>query len=275
MRRVAARALPLAVLSGLAGCVRAPPPDLSQNPAELLGQVRAAQERVGSCRGNARVAVASPDLTGSLDAWVAAAVPGKVHVEVFDFFGNPAAILVAGEGHFALYDARAGVVYRGADTPENLARLVPVPLGAAPLARILCGGAPILDGTPVSTEPGEGVLFLELAGPEGRQVLAVGEGPTVRSAAFLPGPRGGVAWKAAFSVFRHAAGVLVPTDVELRGGGAEVSLHGRDDRELNAELDERLFRLETPKGARVVELAPGARPPPLDLPIRPATPSRP
>jgi hypothetical protein len=270
--RIAATALALA---SAAGCVRAPPPDLSRDPAPLLEQVRTAQERISSCRGSARLGLSSPDLSGSLDAWVAAEKSGRLRLEVFDFFGNPAAVLVAGGGRFALLDARAGTLYRGEDTPENLARLLPVPLGARDLASLVCGSAPILDGQAVTAEPGDGVVLLEVAGAAGRQVLAVGEGASVVSASFLPGARGGTAWKAAFSIFRHPGGRRFPTEVELRGGGAELSLRWKDDLEVNRAAENALFELDPPRGARIVDLAPGAAPPPLDLPIRPVTPGRP
>ncbi|MEY2668698.1 MAG: hypothetical protein RJA59_1336 [Pseudomonadota bacterium] len=269
------RAAAFVALSALAGCVRAPPPDLSRDPAPLLAQVRAAQGGVTSCRGSARLALSSPDLSGSLDAWVAAETSGRLRVEVFDFFGNPAAVLVAGGGRFALLDARAGTFHRGDDTPENLARLLPVPLGARELARVICGSAPILDGQPVAAEPGDGVVLLELAGPAGRQVLGVGEGASIVSASFLPGARGGTAWKAAFSIFRHPGGRRFPTEVELRGGGAEIGLRWKDDLEVNGAPDDALFGLDPPRGARVIDLAPGEGPPPIDLPIRPETQGRP
>lgn len=271
----AGRAIAALGIVALAGCLRAPPPDLSRNPAPLLAQVRAAQGGVGSCRGSARLALSAPDLSGSLDAWVAAETSGRLRVEVFDFFGNPAAVLVAGGGRFALLDARAGTFHRGDDTPENLARLLPVPLGARELARVICGSAPILDGEPVAAEPGDGVVLLEIAGPSGRQVLGVGEGASIVSASYLPGARGGTAWKAAFSVFRHPAGRRFPTEVELRGGGAEIGLRWKDDLEVNGAPDDALFILEPPRGAQVIELPPGAPAPPIDLPLRPATPGRP
>jgi hypothetical protein len=272
-RRTAAAAAVTLVLG--AGCARVPPPDLSRNPAELLAQVRAAQEGVTTCRGSARLAVSSPDLSGSLDAWMAAEKGGRVRVELFDFFGNPAAVLVAGGGRFALYDARAGALYRGEDTPENLARLVPVPIGARDLAAVICGSAPLIEGSPVLAEPGDGVLLLEVAGPGGREILAVGEGAAATRAKYLPVSGSGAPWSVSFSVFRHVAGRRVPRDVELSGGGAEVSLHWKDDLEVNRSPEASLFQLETPRGARVVDLAPGARPPPIELPIHPTTPSRP
>jgi len=269
-RRAAAVALALA-----AGCARVPPPDLSRDPDRLLDQVRSALGGVTSCRGSARLRLSAPDLSGALDAWVAAERSGRLRVEVFDFFGNPAAVLVAGGGRFALLDARAGTLYRGEDRPENLARLLPVPLGARELAQVVCGSAPLLDGKGVAAEPGDGVVLLEIAGEGGRQVVAVGEGASIRSASFLPRPGGGTAWKAEFSVFRHPGGRLFPTEVDLNGGGSELSLRWKDDLELNVAPEDALFELATPKGVRVVDLAPGSPPPALDLPIRPATPTRP
>jgi hypothetical protein len=149
-----------------------------------------------------------------------------------------------------------------------------VPLGARELASVVCGGAPILDGQAVTAEPGDGVVLLEIAGPAGRQVLAVGEEAAIVSASFLPGARGGTAWRAAFSIFRHPGGRRFPTEVELRGGGAELSLRWKDDLEVNGAPENALFELDPPRGARIVELAPGAPPPPLDLPIHPTTQGR-
>ncbi len=262
------------LLLAAAGCVRAPPPDLSRNPAELLAQVRRSQERVTSCRGSGRLGISSRDLSGSLDAWVAVERPARVRVEVVDFFGNPAAVLVAAGGRFALLDSRAGVLYRGEDRPESLARFVPVPVGARELAAVLCGTVPILDGTPVSAEPGDGVVLLEIAGKGGRQVLAVGEEASVERATFLPAADGGTSWRAAFSVFRHPGGRRFPTEVDLRGGGAELSFRWKDDLETNVVAGDAPFALDPPRGVRVVDLAPGAPPPALDLPLRPATPAR-
>ncbi len=250
MRRWAA----VVALALAAGCARVPPPDLSRDPSLLLEQVRVAQDGVKACRGSARLSVSSSSPSGSLDAWVAAEKGGRVRVDVFDFFGNPAAVLVASGGRFALYDARAGALYRGDDSPENLARLVPVPIAARDLASVICGSAPIIDGRAVSAEAGDGVLLLEIAGESGRQVLAVGEGGAVERASFLPGARGGTPWKVAFSAFRRTAGQRIPGEVELRGGGAEVSLLWKDDLEVNQPPDSPLFQLDPPRGARVVDL---------------------
>jgi len=129
-----------------------------------------------------------------------------------------------------------------------------VPIGARDLASVICGSAPIIDGRAVSAEAGDGVVLLEIAGESGRQVLAVGEGGAVERASFLSGARGGTSWKAAFSAFRRTAGQRFPGEVELRGGGAEVSLLWKDDLEVNLPPETSLFQLAPPRGARVVDL---------------------
>ena len=264
----------LALALAASGCARtAPPPDLAADPAALLAQVREAQDRVTACRGSARIGLSSPDLSGTLDAWVAAELPGRLRVDLLDFFGNPAAVLVAAEGRFAFLDLRAGRLYRGEDTPENLSRLLPLPLGARALARVVCGGAPLLDGRAVAAVPGDGVVLLELAGAGGRQVLEVGPGASVRRASFLPGAGGGVGWRAAFGVFRHPGGRLFPTEVDLRGGGGELSLAWRDDLELNVPPEASLFQIAAPPGVPTVELGVGSAPPRVELPVR-STPAR-
>ncbi len=262
------------LLAVAAGCVRAPPPDLSRNPADLLAQVRRAQARVASCSGSARLSLSGLEVGGSLDAWVAAETSGRLRVDLFDFFGNPAATLVASGGRFALLDLREGVLYRGEDRPEVLSRIVSVPLGTRDLARVLCGSVAILEGQPVTAEPGDGAVLLEIAGPAGRQVLAVEEEASIRRASFLPGPGGGKGWQAEFSVFRHPSGVRFPTEVGLTGGGAGLSLRWTDDLQVNVAIDGGLFLLEAPGGVRVIELGPDTSVPALGLPIRPATPAR-
>jgi len=254
----------------VAGCVRAPPADLSREPGVLLEEVRAAQARVGSVQGTARVAVESPGRSGSFEAWLAAEKPGRIRIEVLDFFGNPAAVLVARDGRFSLYDARNAVFYRGEATPENLARLLPLPLPAPDLATLLCGSAPILEGRPAAVEPDGETLRLELEGPKGREVLSIGPSATVRSAIYYP--RAGeekLARRVTFSSFRRRDGLLVPESADLRGATTRVSLRWKEQEVNPPPAGGAPYSLEPPKGARVVDLA-GAEPPPVEIPMGPA-----
>jgi hypothetical protein len=264
-RRGARRALALlAAAAALAGChPRRPPPDLSADPAELLAAVRAAQEKARSVEGRARVGVDGPDGGGSADQFLAAEKPGRVRVEAYDFFGNVAAVLAVDGGALALYDAREKVFYRGAATARNVARLVPVAVSPAELATLLCGSAPLLDGEPVSAEPGDGVMVLTLRAGDLLQRLEIGPGAAILASRVRRlGPDGREApagLDAEFSVHRTSGGARVPTDVAARAPAARVALalHWRE-RQVNQPVDPALFHLEPPKGARVVDLDPAA-----------------
>ena len=262
----------LATAALVAGCVRTPPPDLSRDAAGLLEQVRETQAKVRSVRGSARVGVSSSEVSGSLAAWLAAEKPDRVRIETFDFFGSPDAVLVAAGGRFSLYDPRAGVLYRGEATPENLGRLLPLPLPAAELATLICGSAPLLDGRAVAAEPDGGAMRLELAGDGGRELLWIGEGASVQAARLEPRPGSAAQpWQVSFEAFRRRAGWRMPGDAELRAPKAKVTLRWKGDLEVNSGIEPATFRLDPPRGARVVDLDPGADLPEVNILPRPAT----
>jgi len=273
-RRLAAAALAAA----LAGCARAPPPDLSRDPAQLLEAVRTAQGRVLRVKGSARVRVESPGASGTVDELVAAEKPDRLRLETLDFFGNVATVLVADGKRFALYDARDRVLYRGDAKPENVSRLLPLTLSAEEIATVLCGSAPLSPSAPISAEPDGALLVLALGSTGAGQRLGVGaeaavEWSRLRRAA-APGPALGVApdYDLAFDVFRHRGGARFPTEVELRAPSARVrvALRWKDDLEVNGAAEGGLFRLEPPRGARVVDLPPGGAAPAAPLPFRPS-----
>jgi hypothetical protein len=257
--RSSARLVAAGALLALAAChPRRPPPDLSLDPAALLAEVKAAQDRVVSVQGRARVGLDGPGGAGGGEQFLAAERPGRLRVEAHDFFGNVVAVLVVEDGRLALFDARQGIFQRGAATPANLARLVPVPLPAEALVTLLCGSAPLLDGAAVAAEPGDGLVLLTLRQGDLVQRLEVGPGAVLlasrvrrlTSAGEVP-----AGLDAEFSVHRTRAGQRLPTDLSARSteAGVALTLHWRD-LEVNGPVDPALFRLSPPAGARVVDL---------------------
>jgi hypothetical protein len=263
----AARAAAAALAAVLGACVpRAPPPDLSLDPAALLAQVRAAQERTRSVRGEARIRIEAPDMSGTVPALVAAELPDRVLVRALDFFGNTVAELSTADGALSFYDARAHVVYRGAATPESLARLVPLPLSPADLARILCGSAPLLDGTPVSAEPGRGFVTLGISAGARTETLRIGAGAEVLRASIRAAGGGGGSYDLELSAFDRLEGLRFPAEASLSSEAPRVRMRiAWQDLEQNPALDRKIFSPGVPAGVRVVDLA-GAAPPPLLAP---------
>ncbi|BDG09353.1 DUF4292 domain-containing protein [Anaeromyxobacter paludicola] len=265
------RPLLAALLLAAAACARRapPPPDLSQDPAALLAAVRATQDKVRSVQGSARVRIDAPGMKvpGGLQEFVAAEKPDRLHLETLDFFGNVAAVLVASGGRFALYDAREHVLYRGEATPENVSRFLPVLLPVEELVTILCGSAPILPGRPVSVQPGDGSLLLTLAQGAVGQRLQVGELAAISSSRVRRLGRDAAgrevedapAYDLDLNLRRHRAGVVFPLELKLIAPSARstVELTWGEDLDINGRVDPKLFEMNPPKGARVVELGSG------------------
>lgn len=259
MRDVLLRPRSVVVLAlALAAChPRRPPPDLSRDPAPLLAQVRAAQARVQRVSGEARVKVEAKGMRTAVTVreFIAAEKPDRLHVEVLDFFGNVGAVLVASGGRFQLYDAKERVFYQGEATPENLARLVPLPLPAEDLVTILCGSAPLLEA-PVGVEVRGGALVLSLESGGRAQEVRVGEGAAVERMSVAPVPPGaGPAYSLELDGFRPLNAGRFPGEVRLRADDPRVRLDLRwGEVSVNGSLDDVRFTLEPPRGARVVDL---------------------
>lgn len=256
-RSPVARAALLALLVA-GGCVRrAPPPDLAADPAELLLQVERTQARVDRVQGEARVRIESPAGDGTVTQFLAAERPDRLRLDALDFFGNPAAVLVADGDRFALLDLRERVFYRGASSPENLARLLPLAIPARELVLLLLGAVP-LAGRPVAIAPGDGVVRLTLEGADGAQRLDVGAGAAVHRSKFTPAPGKPPSpgrYDVAFHHFRELGGRPFPGEVRLDAPGAKVHLRlSWKEIEVNGVLPEGGFTLAPPPGVRIVEL---------------------
>ncbi len=272
-RRLRSLAL-ISLLAAVAACHRVPPADLSRDPTALLEQVQAAQARARRVRGSARVHISSPQLSGTITEFIAAEKPDRLRLETVDFFGNPAAVLVSAGGRFEFLDTRANVLYRGEASPENVSRLLPVVLPVEELVTILCGSAPILPGKPLEVAVDGGLVLLTIGRGDLGQRVAVGEHASIewsRIRRIERTPTGtrevAPAYDLSFGLFRERGGVRFPTEFELDApaGHARVELAWQRDLEVNGPIDPALFHVEA-RGARVVDLPPGATLPPSDEP---------
>jgi hypothetical protein len=251
------------LLGSLAGCARVPPASLARDPSALLDQVRAQQARVQRVQGAARLRIASPTFSGTVTEFIAAEKPDRVHLETLDFFGSPAAVLVAGDGRFALYDVRNKVFYRGEATPRNISRLLPFEIPVDELVTILCGSAPLLPGAPLEVGTDGDQLLLTLGLGDVGQRLAVGEQAAVTSSrvrrAAPPGARPedmNPGYDLEFRGFTERGGARFPGQVDLDAPASHsrVQLSWHDDVDVNGTLDRGLFHIDPPPGVRLEDL---------------------
>jgi hypothetical protein len=212
--------------------------------------------------------VEGPKESGSASAFLAAERPDRVHVEVLDFFGNPAAVLITSGGRLALYERRTRTFYRGEASAANVARLLPLPLEPARLVSLLLG-APPLDGAPESAEPGRGFVTLVLREGSRSTSLRVGPRAAIERATFKGGAPAVPDHEVRYGSFVQRAGRRFPTEDELAAEEPRVRVAvAWKNPDTPDALDEALFRMEPPAGARVVDLDAPSEPLPA-LPLSP------
>ena len=120
------------------GCSRIAVPSLQgfrQAPAgdaaPLLAQVRAAADSVKTGRGEYELRLAKGLGKQTLHQVVAFQRPDKLRLELFASALHQLILFaVSREGTLECLDPKSGVLYRGASTPENLSRVIGVPLVA-------------------------------------------------------------------------------------------------------------------------------------------------
>jgi hypothetical protein len=168
------RALALAMLA--AGCPKAPeiagpPPD----PGALYIQAKKAHAVPATLSCDAKAFVDAPENGGRYTLHVSVKRPASIRLEAITPMGDPAAVLVADKGQFALLDLRHNVFYRGPSTPENLSRLIPAPLRDDELVSLITGDIPELpDSRPdAAAREGDGYRLL-MTSPKLRQEVTLG-----------------------------------------------------------------------------------------------------
>ena len=164
-------AIGLCVLSavGCAGSLR--PTHPIQDAQLALARRDATTEGLTSMRAEARVdqRAKSGRIRGTVLMFVEQS--GRVRFDVMTQFG-PIAILTSDGEHFAFSDLREKRYLSGETCPENIARLLGVPLSAQETARFLLGGTPLLEHAQAKlTQTKEGHYLLALQAEGARQEL--------------------------------------------------------------------------------------------------------
>ena len=135
----------LAFAISVISCGHAPPaagPPI--DAAALAEQLLKAHAEPQTLSASGKAAVDAPQNGGRYQIQIVVRRPASLRIAALDPLGNPAALLVADGGRFALLDLRANVFYRGPSTPENLSRLIPQPLRDEELVALILGAMPPL-----------------------------------------------------------------------------------------------------------------------------------
>ncbi|MDG2336048.1 MAG: DUF4292 domain-containing protein [Myxococcota bacterium] len=130
-------------LALLAGCQSpAPGPRLSAaglRPEPLLAKLALGGSEVGGLRSRAQVEIEAPDLHLSRPQRLYVARPEQLRVEVLALFGQLAAVLVAHDGVYQLYEPSRGELQEGLISASLLWRVARVDLQPREVVELLLG----------------------------------------------------------------------------------------------------------------------------------------
>jgi outer membrane biogenesis lipoprotein LolB len=236
-------------------CKQGPPPaGPPLDAAALLEQIEKAHAEPQTLSASGKAAVDAPKNGGRYQIQVVVRRPASLRIAALDPLGNPAALLVADGGRFALLDLRNNVFFRGPSTPENLSRLIPQPLRDDELVSLLLGAMPKLPlSKPVEAHRAGDGSVLTLVADNIKQEVSVG--PDLRIDHVRRFHGGELWWEVTLDDFDDASGQQMPRRLHLVAPAEKI--------EVDLQLKERVwgkptspaaFQLAPPKGARIEEV---------------------
>ncbi|HYV65409.1 MAG TPA: DUF4292 domain-containing protein [Myxococcales bacterium] len=250
--RLAASA-PLLVLCF--ACPQAPPvPGPPVDPVALLEQIEKAHAEPQTLSASGKAAVDAPENGGRYQIQIVVRRPASLRIAALDPIGNPAALLVADGGRFALLDLRSNVFYRGPSTPENLSRLIPEPLRDEELVALVLGSLPPLPGArPVEAHRLGGGSVLTLQSGDLRQEASAGGDLRIGRVRRFRGAD--LLWDVELDDFDDASGQQMPRRLHLSAPAqrTEVELQLKE-RVWGKPTSPSAFQLNPPRGVKLVEV---------------------
>ena len=260
----------LVVLAGLIvwgnGCTArrpTPPPSPLQALAplpsvqELLAPLHARQQAITGLRGLAKVSYRDAHEKGSAMQAVALAAPDRFRLELFSLLGV-AAIHTCDGQQLAAYLPRDHVLYRGAASPFNIARLTQVLLSAREVTRLLMGLPPfVVEGStaPVRREPAD-TYRLDFRRSNGSLTTLRFDSATQHLTGWaVRDTTGTLQAQGELGDYRQVQDILFPFAISLSDarGAQQVSFAYREV-SVDSVPSAALFRLDTPPGVEEIDM---------------------
>jgi hypothetical protein len=227
-------------------------------PGRLLAALGETAEQRRALRGRARVAIEAPDLKLRRPQRLALARPGRLRVEVLGLFGQLAAVLVARDARYQLYEAGRAQLQEGTLSPSLLWRVARVDLDLEEAVNLLLGTPRPVPGLAVSgawrgADGRLGFVRVDARGRVRERYVFDAQGRLAEAERL--DVRGARIWWAGFADYRpvlHADGspgefaFRLSLDFPRVDGRAKLDFQQVD---LVADLPDELFILELPGGA--------------------------
>jgi len=239
-------------------------------PARAMRYHEAMRTHARVLRAEARVDQRGSDgrIRGTVLMFVAR--PDHVRFDAMTQFG-PAAILTSDGRRFALTDLRESRYLEGPTCPENIARLLGIPMSGEDVAKLLFGGSPVIAYATSEVECDDGVYHVVVRARDGRrqeldyEVREQDENAPleeqrlrlVRSEVF--GRNGAREWRATYDDYRVVAadgkGIAMPYEVRFEDARHDADTLVRFEKiDLNVEAPADVFVQRPRPGIAVREV---------------------
>jgi outer membrane lipoprotein-sorting protein len=232
--------------------VRSYPPPA---PEVILAHIAGLRERATSLNADTKTDVRMGKARANVTVMMLAAWGGKLRFQALDPQNAMAADLASDGERYCYLDVHAGCAECGAATPENVARLVRIPLEPDEVVAVLLGATPVLAGADAS---------LEWDARGGHEVVTLRRGAEVQRVVLDGRDRrwdvldselrrdGESRWRIRHKDFRE---IKTATGQTVRLPGASIFEEGGDtvriswrDRRVGEPLDDAKFRMTPPAG---------------------------
>lgn len=266
--RIAAALLTLLLGLCLTACGARPipaPDDALTSADDVLRASLARLDAIDTGRIRSRTTYYGGGARARVRQAVVFAAPDSVRIETISPMDTTLSVLVLGSGTVTMYDLGAQLFVQGEATPQNLARLAPVPLTADDVVRVLSGAPPLDMASEASLEQvtlrwntRRGAYTLTLPTDEGGELeLDIRHGDWVVSGARWRDADGEPVWDYAGAMFETLDGsdVVMPHRLRFRIPAERVDVELEVERyDLNPSLADTLFTLTPPRGVEVTPL---------------------
>ncbi len=97
--------------------------------------------------------------------------PATLRFETISFFEQPLSILVTDGMQFSLWDMDKGRFYQGSATPQNIGRVIPIPMDGPEVAKLLFGDPPLIPYANSFLDFKDGLYILTLSNSRQQQTI--------------------------------------------------------------------------------------------------------
>ena len=237
-----------------------PPSDALRDPIEVFEATLDRFEAMSSLRMRATLEYFGDDGRVRVDQVVLARRSGDVRMETISPFGTTLSVFTMNADALVLYDLQASEYVTGAPNTANIARLIPFPLSASDLVRVLFGAPPLdaVDPDPDTYEMawdarrGGYRLLLPLAAGDGALEVWIAHGSWTMTAARMT-VEGEIVFDLRSGRPMTVTGTTITTEMprriefEMPGDGIDVTLD-TESVSLDPALVDALFHVPVPRG---------------------------